>query len=251
MGGGAATAFFKRYIEAHHTFPFLIQEIPLPLFQLPTGSLPPAFDLLLPSVISYLALFSLLKVKDLVVGKRATPPPHSTLMHTLIDHLSSFLAALTFGYGLVKSGMCNSDRVVNFLDFTSPTGWDPSLMAVMGSGVVLNLISFNFLHLGDHQAATCPYPTGHEKASTMKKSLKIGSTPENTLITDKLIIGSLIFGMGWGLGGICPGPAIVNLGSLSPASATFVPAILFGITLHEYFKDFLSKKPQQNEKKKA
>jgi uncharacterized protein len=246
MVGGAATAFFKRYIEAHNTFPLLVQEIPLSLFQVN-----PAVDLLLPTVVSYVAFYALLKLKDMALGKPTSAAPHSTLMHTIIDHLSSYLAALTFGYGLVKSGMCSSDRVVNFLDFSSPNGWDPSLMAVMGSGVILNLISFNVLHIGDHQAATCPYPSGHEKASTMKKSLKIGSTPENTLITDKLIIGSLIFGMGWGLGGVCPGPAIVNLGASSPASATFMPAILLGITLHEYFKDFLSKKPVQNGKKKA
>lgn len=250
MVGGAATAFFKRYIEAHNTFPILIKEIPLPFFQsLSTSN--PTVDILIPSVVSYFVLFSLLKLKDMALGKApsSTPPP-STLMHNLIDHASSFIAALTFGYGLVKSGMCDSQRVVNFLDFSNPNGWDPSLMAVMGSGVLLNLINFNILHIGDHQAATCPLPAQHEKATTMKKSLKIGNVPENNLITDKLVIGSLIFGMGWGLGGVCPGPAIVNLGALSPAGATFVPSILLGITLHEFFKDFFGAK-NQNQKKEA
>jgi uncharacterized protein len=249
MAGGAATAFFKRYIEAHHTFPILIQEIPLPLFEsLSTSN--PTVDILVPSIISYVVLFSLLKLKNMTLGKGSpAAASHSTLMHTIIDHLSSFVAALTFGYGLVKSGMCDSDRVVKFLDFSNPDGWDPSLMAVMGSGVLLNLINFNILHIGDHQAVTCPHPSGHEKATTMKKTLKIGNVPENNLITDKLVIGSLIFGMGWGLGGVCPGPAIVNLGSLSPASATFMPSILLGITLHEFFKDFFVNKPQQQKKK--
>jgi uncharacterized protein len=247
MAGGAATAFFKRYIEAHHTFPILIKEIPLPFFQsLSTSN--STVDILIPSVVSYVILFSLLKLKNMTLGKASpSAASPSTLMHTLIDHASSFIAALTFGYGLVKSGMCDSQRVVNFLDFSNPNGWDPSLMAVMGSGVILNLINFNILHIGDHQAVTCPLPADHEKATTMKKSLKMGSVPENTLINDKLVIGSLIFGMGWGLGGVCPGPAIVNLGALSPASATFMPSILLGITLHEFFKDLFVDK----QKKKA
>lgn len=247
MVSGAATAYLKRYIEAHKTFPFLLKEIPLPLFKLPLVS-NSTIDLLLPTIIAYVILHSLLKLKDMAQGKRISPPPHSSLMHTIIDHLSSFSTALIFGYGLVKSGMCNADRVINFLDFSSPNGWDPSLMAVMGSGVVLNLINFQLLHIGDHQAATCPYPSEHVKATTMKKSLKIGNVPENNLITDKLVIGSIIFGLGWGLGGVCPGPAIVNLGALSPASATFMPAILLGMTLHEYFKDFTVKKTQDTKK---
>lgn len=240
MFGGAVTAFLKRYLEVNHIFPILTKEISVPQF-ISNNNIHPIVNTLIPTVTSYIAFYSILKLKDIILNKNPSKPAsHGTFYHTLMDHVGSFIAALTFGYGLVKSGMCDANKVIGFLDFTNPNGWDPSLIAVMGSGVILNFISFNILHIGDHQVVTCPHPNKHEKSTTMKKVLKMGNVPENNLITDKLVIGSLIFGLGWGLGGICPGPALVNLGSLSPAAAIFIPSILFGVTLHEFYKDFIT-----------
>ena len=74
-----------------------------------------------------------------------------------------------------------------------------------------------------------------ESPTTHKAVIKIGLHPDNTKITNSLIIGSAIFGFGWGVAGSCPGPAIVNLGAGMYASNVYVPALLGGMMLHYFF----------------
>ena len=113
--------------------------------------------------------------------------------NSMAIHGVSFLSALLFGLGLGISGMCNTDRVKDFLNFTGPRGWDPTLMGVMGGGVLFNLISFHIMKSNNH---TVPFDT----TKKMDTILKLDAHPDNMVVDWKLIIGSGLFGLGWGLG---------------------------------------------------
>ena len=112
-----------------------------------------------------------------------------------------FISGSIFGIGLIVSGMSNPQKVLSFLDIFGK--WDPSLMFVMVGAISITAIYFILI--------------------------KNKSTKLNT--DKKLIIGSLIFGTGWGLVGICPGPAIVVLGSANIKGIIFVIALLIGMFL--------------------
>ena len=112
-----------------------------------------------------------------------------------------FISGSIFGVGLIVSGMSNPQKVLSFLDIFG--NWDPSLMFVMVGAISITAIYFILI--------------------------KNKSTKLNT--DKKLIIGSLIFGIGWGLVGICPGPAIVVLGSANIKGIIFVIALLIGMFL--------------------
>ena len=122
----------------------------------------------------------------------------------------SGLTGLIFGLGLVVSGMANPAKVIGFLDLSVP--WDPSLMFVMGGAISVGLPGF-FL------------------AKRMKKSL-IGlpmNLPTSTAIDKKLLLGAVLFGAGWGIGGFCPGPAVVAAAALYTDGLIFVGAMLVGM----------------------
>ena len=112
-----------------------------------------------------------------------------------------FISGSIFGIGLIVSGMSNPQKVLSFLDIFG--NWDPSLMFVMIGAISITAIYFILIK---------------------NKSTKLS-------IDKKLIIGSLIFGIGWGLVGICPGPAIVVLGSANIKGIIFVIALLIGMFL--------------------
>lgn len=122
----------------------------------------------------------------------------------------SGLTGLIFGLGLVVSGMANPAKVIGFLDLSVP--WDPSLMFVMGGAIAVGLPGF-FM------------------AKRMKKSL-IGlpmNLPTSTAIDKKLLLGAVLFGAGWGIGGFCPGPAVVAAAALYTDGLIFVGAMLVGM----------------------
>ena len=148
---------------------------------------------------------------------------------SVANHLASFASALAFGLGLGVSGMCSPDRVVGFLDFTNTTvGWDPTLMSVLGAGVTVTFISFHFLHASKTPVVLSSPP------SNLGDLIKIGAVKENLVIDWKLVVGSLIFGTGWGLAGFCPGPAIVALGASVTSAGLFVPSMLVGMKIKEW-----------------
>ena len=126
------------------------------------------------------------------------------------------VTGLLFGAGLAASGMTNPEKVQGFLDLTGV--WDPSLMFVMGGAVVVTLISFRFI---------------------LKLSRPVFSEqfhmPSSTSIDTRLIIGAALFGTGWGLGGLCPGPAISSLALLNINSIIFVFAMFIGFYLVKFF----------------
>lgn len=125
--------------------------------------------------------------------------------------LIAFLAGLTFGLGLLVSGMSSPDKVLSFLDLAGD--WDPSLAFVMG-GAVLTATPFFLL-------------------AKRRMQPLVGAAyddPERLTIDRKLLIGAVLFGLGWGLAGICPGPAVINLILAPGKTAAFMIAMVAGIT---------------------
>lgn len=124
--------------------------------------------------------------------------------------LASGLAGLVFGWGLIVSGMANPAKVIGFLDLSMP--WDPSLMFVMGGAIALGLPGFLLAR--------------RLKSSLMGLPMNL---PTNTQIDKKLLLGAMLFGAGWGIGGFCPGPAVVAAASLASDGLIFIVAMLVGM----------------------
>lgn len=124
--------------------------------------------------------------------------------------LTALLAGLIFGLGLIVSGMSNPAKVLDFLDLTGQ--WDPSLAFVMGGAIGVGLLAFA--------------SAGRMPQSLLGNPIQL---PTATRIDRRLVIGSLLFGIGWGIAGICPGPALVLLGAGQTKGAVFVLAMLAGM----------------------
>jgi uncharacterized protein len=124
--------------------------------------------------------------------------------------LVSGLAGLVFGWGLIISGMANPAKVIGFLDLSMP--WDPSLMFVMGGAIALGFPGFLLAK--------------RFKTSLMGMPMNL---PTNTQIDKNLLLGAVLFGAGWGIGGFCPGPAVVAAASLASDGLIFIAAMLVGM----------------------
>jgi uncharacterized membrane protein YedE/YeeE len=116
--------------------------------------------------------------------------------------ISAFGAGVLFGLGLWLSGMANPRKVLDFLDITG--NWDPSLLLVMGGAVMVTLFAFRPL--------------------IRRKGLAF----EKTRIDAPLVLGAALFGIGWGIGGYCPGPALTALSNLTAEVFVFVAAMIAG-----------------------
>ena len=127
--------------------------------------------------------------------------------------LASILAGLLFGVGLVVSDMINPGRVLAFLDVTG--AWDPSLAFVMGGALIPSAIAYRI--------------RARRTAPLLDTAFHV---PENRNIDSKLVTGSILFGLGWGLVGLCPGPAFAGLVLGRWEIALFVIATLGGMALH-------------------
>ena len=132
----------------------------------------------------------------------------------MTQNFFSLLSGIIFGIGLIISGMTNPEKVIGFLSITD--NWDPSLMFVMG-GAILFSAPFMFLFKNKETSLL-----GHELQIPSRKDL------------DKnLIIGSSLFGIGWGLVGLGPGPAISSLVFLSPGALIFIFSMSVGVVLQK------------------
>ncbi|MBC7802388.1 MAG: YeeE/YedE family protein [Candidatus Parcubacteria bacterium] len=127
---------------------------------------------------------------------------------------SAFGAGLLFGIGLWVSGMANPEKVLGFLDITGD--WDASLMLVMGGAVAVTAISFRIIL--------------KRQKPLLEKSFEL---PQKSSIDLPLVAGAAIFGIGWGIAGYCPGPALTALATLSTESMVFVTAMVAGGLLHK------------------
>jgi uncharacterized membrane protein YedE/YeeE len=125
-----------------------------------------------------------------------------------------FLAGALFGTGLAISGMTDPGRVVGFLDVFG--AWDPALLFVMAGAVGVYGLGMLLLRRFQNQ------------------NLRLPSTASSP-IDRQLVVGTAIFGVGWGLGGFCPGPSLANLGALRIEALVFVPAMAIGMFLAQRF----------------
>ena len=132
------------------------------------------------------------------------------------QRISEFLIGLIFGLGLILSGMSNPEKVLGFLDLAG--NWDPSLAFVMGGGVIVAFIAFTLAK--------------KRTQAFFGDALRL---PTARQIDKKLLIGSLLFGAGWGLAGFCPGPALVSVGAGYSQALILVVAMIVGMLLVEVF----------------
>lgn len=124
----------------------------------------------------------------------------------------SFILGALFSTGLAISGMVNPNKVIGFLDIFGE--WDPALAFVMAGGVMLNFVLFKFILKRNKPVLTSDF-----------------SIPSNKHIDKRLVIGSAMFGIGWGIGGVCPGPGLANLFLFDPKVIVFVVFMLIGMFL--------------------
>ena len=126
--------------------------------------------------------------------------------------IMALVAGLLFGAGLIVSGMANPAKVLGFLDVAGH--WDPSLAFVMAGAIAVGTLAFLI--------------AGRRGRSWLGRPIQ---WPTATGITARLVLGSAVFGIGWGLAGFCPGPALVALGSGVPKAIGFVGAMLVGMAV--------------------
>jgi len=131
-------------------------------------------------------------------------------MHVLM----AFLVGLVFGTGLIVSGMTDPAKVGGFLDLAGR--WDPSLAFVMGGAILVALPAFRI--------------AGKRRFSLLGGAMRL---PGTTAIDRLLVLGSLVFGVGWGLAGYCPGPALASLASGGAKPWIFTLAMLAGMGIFE------------------
>lgn len=140
-----------------------------------------------------------------------------------------FAIGLVFGLGLVVAGMSDPAKVLNFLDFGSiPTGvWDASLAVVMAAAVLVTFAGYRRLRL--------------RQAPLMADRFHF---PDDAVITRRTVVGPLLFGVGWGLVGLCPGPAITALAFGGSSAWLFGAAMLAGMALARWLGSARAVTPQ-------
>lgn len=125
------------------------------------------------------------------------------------------LAGLVFGLGLIVSGMVQPAKVLGFLDLAG--AWDPSLALVMAGAIAVGLPAFAL--------------AARRRETFLGLQMQL---PQSKVVDRRLVGGSLAFGVGWGLAGLCPGPALVVAGSGDVKALAFVAAMLAGMGLFEW-----------------
>ncbi len=130
----------------------------------------------------------------------------------MAKHISAFVIGILFSLGLILSGMVNPAKVLGFLDILGD--WDASLAFVMGGAVIVNFIGYRIITQRPHPIFESAF-----------------AIPTRRDIDMNLVLGSSLFGIGWGLVGLCPGPAITSLGVAPGQTATFVVAMLVGMSV--------------------
>jgi len=128
--------------------------------------------------------------------------------------VAALLAGLVFGIGLMVSGMANPAKVQGFLDLAGR--WDPSLAFVMAGAIAVGTVAFRMARRRGRSLLGLPM-----------------QLPSSTVITLRLVLGSAAFGIGWGLAGFCPGPALVALGAGYAKGLGFVAAMMAGMFVFE------------------
>jgi uncharacterized membrane protein YedE/YeeE len=137
------------------------------------------------------------------------------MKNTNLQRATEFAVGLLFGWGLMIAGMTDPGKVIGFLDLAG--AWDPSLAFVMGGAIAVGFFAF-----GMAKKRTSNFFGGALHLPTSKD------------IDKRLVIGSLLFGAGWGLAGFCPGPGIVSMAAGEFKGLVFVVAMLAGMAVFEF-----------------
>ena len=132
------------------------------------------------------------------------------------DKIISLISGIIFGFGLVISGMTNPEKVLGFLSITH--NWDASLIFVMG-GAILVFAPFFFL-------------LKNKEVSALGTKIQL---PKKQDLDKKLVIGSALFGIGWGLVGLCPGPAIAAIATFDPIVIIFLVSMYAGVIVKKKY----------------
>jgi uncharacterized membrane protein YedE/YeeE len=127
---------------------------------------------------------------------------------------AAFVAGLIFGIGLIVSGMADPSKVIGFLDLAGK--WDPSLAFVMLGAIAVSVVAFRL--------------AGKRSGPVLGGSFRL---PTARRIDRRLVVGSLVFGVGWGLAGFCPAPAVVAYGAGYFKAVVFVFAMIAGMAVYE------------------
>ena len=139
----------------------------------------------------------------------------------MLKNIIGLMAGLLFGIGLLISGMTDPTKVQGFLDIFG--AWDISLALVMGGGLVVAIIGVQLAK--------------RQQTSWIGTLIEL---PSKTTINKKLLIGAMLFGIGWGLVGICPGPGIVLLGTGQWQAYVFIPAMIVGMLIYQWLEPKLN-----------
>jgi hypothetical protein len=131
-----------------------------------------------------------------------------------MGNVMALASGLIFGIGLLASGMTDPSKIKGFLDLFG--AWDPSLALVMGGAVGVAMVAF-----------------ARAKRRSLSWTGARMEVPTSSAIDRRLVLGGVLFGIGWGIAGFCPGPAIVAAASGVPAALLFVGAMLIGMTVHD------------------
>ncbi len=131
--------------------------------------------------------------------------------------IAGLVCGFVFGWGLLISSMMEPAKVLAFLDVFG--AWDASLLVVMAAALTVSSVGFALAK-------------GRARPLFAAKSL----WPDKTAIDAPLVAGAALFGIGWGLSGLCPGPALENLATLSPRLIVFVIAMAFGMVAHDMWQ---------------
>jgi uncharacterized membrane protein YedE/YeeE len=145
----------------------------------------------------------------------------------VLSGVSAFIAGLIFGFGLLLSGMSNPAKVLGFLDLAGK--WNPSLALVMVGAIAVASLGFALAK--------------RRTSSFLKLSMQ---WPTASGLDKHLLIGSALFGIGWGLAGICPGPALVLLGAGSAKGVLFVLSMVAGMAIFEFILEG-NKRPENHD----
>ena len=135
----------------------------------------------------------------------------------MLKNIIGLLTGVLFGFGLLISGMTDPVKVQGFLDVFG--AWDISLALVMGGGLAVAIVGVQLAK--------------RQQSSWIGTLIEM---PTKTAINKKLLIGAMMFGIGWGLVGICPGPGIVLLGTGQWQAYVFIPAMIVGILVYQWLE---------------
>jgi len=132
------------------------------------------------------------------------------MKHGALEQVIALVSGIAFGVGLAVSGMTRPQKVIGFLDVTGD--WDASLLFVMMSAVAVHFLAYRLVE--------------RRRAPICGESFRISSRRD---VDRKLLFGAAVFGVGWGLGGYCPGPGVVSLGAGAASALVFVATMLLGM----------------------